>query len=332
MEEREIKKVLKVSSSVLIWAVVILIIAALLIGIGIYMDSPVGKEAESLHDLIYNGEDKEGKYAKITAAYVPYVFAVEETEDGSELNYYFITDNEDYLYIARLTDETYREMERLSEEQGENFSYELQGFVYYMPQELKDLAIEVYNEAYEEEVLTEDNLAEYVGYVYLDETITPQTENSSALIGIGIILLITSIILFIIFIVYKVRGTRVDKSRLEHAKEELAGGNLKLYSKQKIYLTDSYVISNYNGLYILEYREILWQYILINYYRGVATGKNLVVYTSSNKRMTIGHSNNVNNQTIEEIMDKIKEKNPEVRIGFTDENKEYFKQYKKGNV
>lgn len=331
MEEKEIKKILKVSSTALIWTIVIAVLSVLLIAIGVVIDTPMGDEAESLHDLIYNFADEEGKYAKVTAAYLPYVFAVEDTDMG-ELNYYFVTDNEDYLYIARITDETYKEMEMLAEEQGENFSYELYGYLYNMPTELKDLAIEVYNEESGEEVLTEENLADYVGYVYLDETITPRAGVSEALIVIGIGLAIAAVILFIIFIVYKVRGMKVDKTRLEEAKEELKGNNVKVYSKQKTYLTDSYVISNYNGLYILEYKEILWLYVLITYYRGVATGKNLVAYTSNNKKITIGHSNSVNNQTIEEIIDKIREKNPSLKIGFTDENKEYFKQYKKGNL
>ena len=331
MEEREIKRILKVSNSLLIWTIALVIISAILIGIGLFIDSPRGTQAESLHDLIYNGADDEGKYAKITAAYLPYVFAVEDTDMG-ELNYYFVSDDEGYLYIARITDETYKEMEKLYEEQGENFLYELQGYLYYMPTELKELAIEVYNEEMEEEILTEENLPEYVGYVYLDETITPQSETSTILFGIPAILFISAVITFIIYIVYKIRGAKVDKTKLENAREELKGNNVKVYSKQKMYLTDSYVISNYNGLYILEYNEILWLYILITYYRGIATGKNLVAYTSNNKRITIGHSNSVNNQTIEEIMDKIREKNPSIKVGFTDENKEYFKQYKKGNI
>ena len=227
MEEREIKRILKVSNSLLIWTIALVIISAILIGIGLFIDSPRGTQAESLHDLIYNGADDEGKYAKITAAYLPYVFAVEDTDMG-ELNYYFVSDDEDYLYIARITDDTYKEMEKLYEEQGENFLYELQGYLYYMPTELKELAIEVYNEEMEEEILTEENLPEYVGYVYLDETITPQSETSTILFGIAAILFISAVITFIIYIVYKIRGAKVDKTKLENAREELKGNNVKV--------------------------------------------------------------------------------------------------------
>ncbi len=330
MEEKEIKKVLKVKKSPLIWTIILILISIILISTAVYIDGPMGKEAKSLHELIYNYEEDEGEYVKIDIAYIPYPFAVEEI-DNEELIYYFVLDNEGYIYIARITDETYEEIEELKEEQGDDFSYELKGFTYDLPSDLKEIAITAYNEVYGEEVFTIDNIEEYVGSVYLDETITPQSENAATLIFIAFILVIAAIISLILFIIYKVSSMKIDKERLKLAKEELERNDIKIYNKQKTYLTNSYLISNYRYTYILEYREILWAYPLINYHNGVAIGKHLIIYTSSNKKISIGYSNNVNNQTIEEIMNKIREKNPSIRLGLTDENQEYFKQYKKEN-
>ena len=71
---------------------------------------------------------------------------------------------------------------------------------------------------------------------------------------------------------------------------------------------------------------------MINYYRGTAMGKTLMAYTSDNKRIGIGYTGNVSNQTIEGIMAEIQAKNPTLRIGYTDDNITYFKNYKKGKI
>ena len=328
MEENEISKIFKVGKMQLLWCIILVVIAVVLFGIAFYIDSGVGKTATNLHELIYNYQDKEGEYASINLAYVPYGFAIE----GESLKYYFVTDSDNYLYIARITDDTYDKMAKQKEEQGDNFSYELTGYVFKIPSDLKKLGIEAYNEAYEEEILTRSNFEEFVGNVYLDETYTPQTDNASVLIVLAFFAFICAIFIFIAFILQKVKASKIDKVRMEEAKEELRSTSVKVYSKQKMYLTDKYIVSNYGGLHIYEYSEVLWLYNLINYYRGIATGKSLMAGLTNKKKVAIGYSRDVNNQTLEEIMDKILEKNKTVRIGFTDENQKYFKDYKKGNL
>lgn len=328
MEENEISKIFKVGKMQLIWTMVLILVAVILFGIAYYIDSGIGKEPTDLHELIYNYEDEEGAYASVNLAYLPFGFAIE----GESLKYYFVMDTSEYLYVVRITDETYEKIEKQKEEQGDNFSYELRGYVFDIPTDLKNLGIEVYNEAYEEEILTKSNFEEYVGNVYLDETYTPNTENASVIIVLGVFMIIASSIVFITFIIQKVKSSKIDKTRIEEAKEELRSTNVKGYSKQKIYLTNKYVVSNYSGLQIYEYNEILWIYNLISYYRGIATGKSLMAGTTNKKKVAIGYSRDINNQTLEEIMSKIAEKNKTVRIGYTDENQKYFKDFKKGKI
>ena len=54
--------------------------------------------------------------------------------------------------------------------------------------------------------------------------------------------------------------------------------------------------------------------------------------TTNKKKVAIGYSRDINNQTLEEIMSKIAEKNKTVRIGYTDENQKYFKDFKRGKI
>lgn len=332
MEEKEIDKIFKPGKIQLIFAIVLAVIGAILIGIALYIDSNKGKIATDLHELIYNYQDEEGEYASININTIPYGFAIE----NETLKYYFVMDEQDFLYIARITDKTYEEMEKAYEADKENFSYELKGYVFKIPKELKKLGIEAYNEAFEEneevEKMTNSNFEEYVGSVYLDETYTPQSSNASTLIVISVFSFIGALVFLVTFITSKATLKKIDSSRIEEAKEELKSSNVKSYSKQKLYLTDRYVVSRNGGIYILEYREILWAYNLINYYRGVATGKSLMACTVNKKRFAIGYSSNANDDTNDEIMREIKLKNPDLRIGFTDENKKFFKEYKKENI
>lgn len=332
MEEEQVNKILKVKKTQLISSIIIIVVGLIFAGVSFYLDSAVGKTPEDLHELIYNYQDEEGKYAKITSAYLPFGFAVEDLTNGGELNYYFIMDEAGFMYIARLTDKTYEEMEKQKEEQGENFSYEITGYLFDIPKDLKKLAISGYNEAMEDEIFTTSNFEEYVGSVYLDETITPDSETAGTFLGIAFITIFIGVIVLIPYIIYVIKASKIDSAKMEAVREELKSGNVKSYPKQKIHLTDNYIVSNYAGLHLLEYKEILWVYNLINYYRGTATGKTLMTYTADNKRIGVAYTGNVSNQTIEEIMGKIKEKNPSLRIGFTDDNIAYFKDYKKGKI
>ena len=325
MEQIEIDKIFKPSKKMLITSLVLILIAIALVIIPTYIESANKPEAKSLHDLIYNYQDNEGEYAKIDLAFEPYGFAIED----ERLQYYFAMDKDGYMYIVRLTDETYNELVKLQEEKQDEFSYELKGYIYTMPEELKEIAIESYNEISEEKILTEENLEEYVGSVYLDETITPGMEYTTVMFVIAGIISFIAIIIFIMFVIYMIRIRKTDKEKIELAKEELGKTTSKAYTKQNIYLTDKYIISNYNGLYILEYEEILWIYTLINYYRGIATGKTLIVATDNKKKISLGHTSNANDQTLEEIITKINEKNPDIKLGYTDENRKYFKDLKK---
>ncbi|MCI8620292.1 MAG: hypothetical protein HFJ50_00110 [Clostridia bacterium] len=50
--------------------------------------------------------------------------------------------------------------------------------------------------------------------------------------------------------------------------------------------------------------------------------------TKDKKKYTMAGTG-ANDTAIDEIMTEIKDKNPNVRIGFTKENREFFKDYKK---
>ncbi|MDE5830975.1 MAG: hypothetical protein K2H53_05015 [Clostridia bacterium] len=178
MEQREIDKIFKPGKTLLIVTLIFLIATVALIGTAIYMRVEETSNPRDLGELIENYEDKEGVYAKINLGYLPYGFA---EEDNSKY-YYLAMDKDGYMYIVRITDGTYDELLKLSAEGKNEIEYELKGYTFDIPMDLKRLAVSAGNEVFENMDLTISNIENYVGGVYIDETELPDDDTSMGLI------------------------------------------------------------------------------------------------------------------------------------------------------
>ena len=98
-----------------------------------------------------SGNDAEETYVTIKDIWEPDQFA-ELEGSGNDYKYYIVGD-ENNAYIAKLTVDTFNKIESAIDEQGENFSYELKGYIYAIPDEVKKLAIERVKEYSEEDLL-----------------------------------------------------------------------------------------------------------------------------------------------------------------------------------
>lgn len=324
------KKILKNSKVPLLIAIIIIVISIVLFIASVKLDSQGQQElvAKDYNELIAYGQDVENEYVEVTITDIPYGFAEEEDENVTR-NYYFVFDEYDYMYIVRLTDSTYKMLENKYIENPEEFSYTLKGYIFEDPAELKELAIEAYNEAVEEEVVNDENFRIYFGNTYLDETLTPYTDISAMLIGIGVGIDVIAFVLLIVYIIGTVKSKsalkKYDKEDLEY---ELEKASTVAYKKSNIYLTDKYIISKVVGLTVLEYNELVWLYNEKRRQNGIPVGTYLIGYTEKKKRYQLASTYNDEN-LLNEIMIKIKEKNSLVMLGYTKENQEKYKEIKK---
>lgn len=325
MEEKQINKILKQGKGLLIITLVFLAALVGLLGAAFYIQYDATRDPKDLGELIDNYEDKEGTYVKLNVAYVPYGFA----EEGTDRHYYFAMDEEKYMYIVRITDKTYEHLESLYKE-GETFDYELKGYAFNISSKLKKIAIEAGNEAFEESVLTSSNFSDYFGNVYIDEEDRPENETVNILEGVAIFAGVFLIVFGITFIVQKTKSMRVtgNKELMEDLRSELEGMNDNEYGKLKIYLTNKYIISKLSGLNVIEYKNVIWEYSQIRYVNGVAQGKTLILCTKDKRRHSVAAAG-ADDARIDEIMVAIKDKNDQVKIGFTKENRDFFKNYQK---
>lgn len=320
MKEENYKKILKPDKKLVIWMVVFIIISGLLFYFIGKFDKTDELIATDYNYLIANLQDEDKDYVKVTITDIPYAFAYK-----GDLNYYFVYDENDYAYIARLTDKTYEMLEK-KYDNGEAISYELVGYAYKIEADVLNIAIETYNEWAEEAIIDELNYRNYFGDTYLDETMKPSDGIETLLIFLEFIALICVIVFMICYIV---SGTNVRRMIKKYGREdleyELGKSSTKAYKKADIYLTEKYIISTFSGLRVLEYNELVWIYNQKRRYNFVSMGNYLLVISKNKKTYQIAYCYK-DTSLLEEIMNDIHTKNPDVLIGYTNENRAKYKE------
>lgn len=156
MNEVEIKKLLNSPKKNILTSIGLFFLGLILIFVGsAFAPATEDLKPTDYDTLIGKKMDVADAYAKVTIAYLPYQFAEETTEYGTR-KYYVIFDEKGYPYIARLTDETYKKLENLYDNNKE-ISYELVGFLVKQDSELKPLAIDAHKELFNDSEITEAN-------------------------------------------------------------------------------------------------------------------------------------------------------------------------------
>ncbi|RKM55124.1 hypothetical protein D6853_10320 [Butyrivibrio sp. X503] len=89
-----------------------------------------------------------------------------------------------------------------------------------------------------------------------------------------------------------------------------------------IYCTDRHIVALGGKRMIIPYSDILWAYLKINYTNGTETNYEIVVLDKEKGAYNLPafKRGNENKQIIGNILEKIKTKNPNARIGYTQEN------------
>ena len=134
----------KNNDKIIIIGVIILVFGIALGLWGGYEIDKTSENAKSFSELLLGDEEKENQIAKLDVMYVPYQFAV---QDGNNNSYYIVMD-EDYMYVAYMPTSTFNSLNRedISENPGK-----IEGMTKLATREIKELAVEAYNDAIEDE-------------------------------------------------------------------------------------------------------------------------------------------------------------------------------------
>ena len=319
----------KKNKTLLIVGIILLGITILLIYLGIENEKKPLPTPINISDLIVNKQFDEDVYSYLDIVTKPYLFAVYET-DGIEDNskYYLVMDKENHLYTIYMNETKYQE---LNVDSIEYSPIRVHGITKKIPTDIKNLAIESYNELIEEEILTDDNFQDYVGLIYLD---LEEKINDSELYYLGaclsgIFFIIVIVIYIVIIIMNKKIFKKIRPDELANIDAELSMMNTSEYANMKFYLLKEYVVDLTNNVVILKYSDIIWAYPYEQRYNGLLINKCIKVIDKNNKRHDIANTKFLDknkDEILNNILNNLKEKNPDIIIGFTNENKKIVKE------
>lgn len=317
------KKINKKTKNYLYGAILFLVLALGCFGWAYYIDYHIKNNSITLHELIYNGSTKEKDMISLTVIEKPYVFAEYDSNTTSP-KYYFLMD-EDYLYVGYLDYDTYL---KLNKDSIVDNPIMIRGVTKRIPEDVIDIAIEVYNEDLEEDFLTKENYKNYIGEICID-TVSDLIDNIFQII-LGTLFLNIFIIYFIIYAVknHKIRKVEKDDILWQEIQNELGSSETTEYAKFSTYLTPNYIIDGSKGFQLLSYQDIVWVYLHENKYNGVTNNRNLVVITRDKKKHCIADLSGFRpkiKDTYLDLMRDIYEKNQDVLVGYTKENRKQAK-------
>ena len=275
---------------------------------------------------------KENRYSSVEVNIKPYLFAVYEVNKKEEsAKYYFVMDKDKNLYILYMKDEDYHKLNIDSVVENPITVY---GYAKPITYDLKKQAIDSYNKYMETEYLTKENFNEYVGSFYLDMK-TPI--NDSSLYGFGVLILGILFLTFIsLYIIRSIKDkqmmNKLTPELLKKIDTELALTIESKYEHMKFYLLKNHLVDFNNNVIIIPYSDIIWIYPYDRTYNGLLVNKYLKVITKDNKKYNVASTRALDDnkdQILEEIENKIKEKNQNILIGYSKENKKKVKEITK---
>ena len=274
-----------------------------------------------LNSIIISTEDKENKKSYINANTIPYQFAVyDDTTDS-----YYIVADENYLYIVYMSTADFY---KLNTEDIETNPIRIEGITKVTTDDVKQLAIESYNEllSNEEDKLTIEDFNDYFGSVYLDMT-SSDTQIAFIPFCIFVILLIIGLVILILSIIelfnFKKSINKMDDIEISDLDKELNDKESFYYDKANLYLTKSYIINFNLKFKIIKYEDILWMYPYEQRTNGIKTSQSIKVVTNDGKTHTIATIDIVTKKKKEiftEIWNTIANKNKNMLLGYTKEN------------
>lgn len=278
------------------------------------------KKMTDLHSIIASKGDKTEKKAYMDAQTIPYKFAVyDDTTDS----YYIVFDNK-YMYIVYMTT---ADFDKLNKKDIEKNPIRIEGVTKQTTKDIKELAIDTYNEGAEaEEKLTLADFNNYFGEVYLDLTVTDNAV-ASIPVACSLLTLIFGIIIFIIGL-YGVLNFRraikkLDATMIDDLNNEMEDKEAFYYQRAHLYLTRNYIINFGGSFRVIPYKDILWMYKFEQRTNGIKTAQALKVLTNTGKTYAVANMDIVTKKSkaiFEEIWETIYNKNNKIVLGYTKEN------------
>ena len=306
--KREINK----DNNYLYFSFIFIAIAILLIVLGIYENRKNTDSYTYLNDVIENKNNEENINAYLDIAQTPYSIAKYEDDDK---NAFYIAFDGRYFYIVYLSDELFN---TLNVEGLEDNPITIYGTTLATPDEVREIAIEVYNEGLDEEdQISLDDYNNYFGEVYLTNTSLKKVNYIFYILSsIPIILSLSFIVIFINKKIKTKKALKKYKDEIDLIEKEIEEDSSFYDQSNHLILTDHYLLSFKQKPIILKYNDLLWIYEnrLKNY--GITVEKEIYIMNKDGKTFKIYSNSRLEDKDkTKDIINRISSKNNSIIIG-----------------
>lgn len=318
MENRRKKNRVEKRKKIVISKIIALIAVIVISNISLIVTKQVIKKFQykstNLSSLVITGEEKSKKEAYLNVTSIPYLFA---TQDHSNNSYYIVSDGQ-YLYITYMNEKTF---EKLNREDITKVPRKIQGITTIIPENVKQIALEAWNEQVtEEEKISSEEFQDYFGDIYLDTT-----KGYYKLKYLLLFFYLVNLIAIVNMMPLTLRLASfyaIFVSTREKINKEIEENSFYEESLQ-LYLTSNYIIQFKRNLEVISYQEIVWIYPYEKAENGIKTKQAIKIRTMGGKTYTIANMEAITpsqKKIYDNIWSKIVSKCPNSLIGYTQEN------------
>lgn len=265
-----------------------------------------------------------------------------DNENSSSNDRYYLAINEGYLYIVDLNFETIDQLKAIQDytySEDENAvapePVTVYGMTEEVPEELKKMIVDYYNEAVSEEyAITIEEFEDYFGSVLLNvrkepvNTYIEKTVIMFAALGLFILIIVHISVITISIKTTKYLSKNGYEEDLAHQLDDFVE---EKHYKEKVILTKDYFVDITNGFTAFKYSDVKWIHVHNVKNRGIIVSTNIIVHLRDGKTnlQCVEIKGDTTDEFLE-IFNKICEKTPEDTLkGYTKENVNEFKEYKK---
>jgi len=235
--------------------------------------------------------------------------------------YCWIKDEKDNTLIALLSKETINKIIEEYKTKGEEFFYDIEGYIRHDITDWNEAKIQIYLEK-NNLISPKENYRQL-----LEKGVFSEGGSSSSswifLFGMLAILFIFSGLVFGLGYWEEIKLIKKSTKmfKCDEIIQELRKKTTKIFEPQNIYLTEEYIVSLQNYLDIIKYQDIFWIYTI----KGIENTR--LVAATANGEVIIASA--YKEERLDRIIEIIKEKNEKILLGYTKENRKKYKEYKR---
>ena len=319
---RNVDKAYKKTMTSIVIGAIFLSLTVLLLILGTMKVSRYRKDVIHLNDAILS-EDKD-KYGKI--AYLDALNFFEFATYGDDYGYYIAYDD-DFYYLIGMSDKVF---DHFAEEfEGKEY-LRLYGYTEKIPAEVRGFAIEAINEELGENSVTEDNFNDAFGDTLL------KVEKEKSIFGLSgfyeiaameVVLGAFSLIIGLILLLTGLSQRKSFETLPVDVREEIAAPETEERSDLKLLLGNRHLFSYAGKIDAVDYDDIFWVYPTQHSTNGIHDYNFLNIVKKDGSKIVCGNSSAFGKKRREQttdshvgIMEYLHEKNPEIRLGYLEEN------------